>query len=107
MTTDDDRPNVGDFQELIRSRAERRLPEGSRCGIHGDDTTSGRCATCDGQEATERREYEELTPAERLVYDDKGQRGGTHAECMEAVEAAHGLAGELLDEVDILKAMKP
>lgn len=24
-----------------------RLPEGTRCGIHGDPTESGRCASCD------------------------------------------------------------
>jgi hypothetical protein len=27
--------------------AEAKLPDGSRCGIHGTDTTSGRCADCD------------------------------------------------------------
>lgn len=42
-----DPPNQED--PMTMTDPDQKLPDGSRCGIHGDDTTSGRCASCDAE----------------------------------------------------------
>jgi hypothetical protein len=36
---------------MTDTTAARRLPEGSRCGYHGEPTETGRCASCDAERA--------------------------------------------------------
>ena len=71
---------------------------GRTCGIHGDDTSSGRCATCDRNarsalaeaEALVRADQEGTTPQDLAVLADKAVR-------MAAGMREHLAAGSLLD----------
>lgn len=66
-----------------------RLPEGTRCGIHGDPTESGRCATCDqeaGRPYARAGDEDAITKGTRIVYlsvavpvDEEGHLAGAPA----------------------------
>lgn len=51
------------------------LPTGSRCGWHGDDTTSGRCSTCDAN-VTVFGDPLSDGDIEKLVEAERGYRDG-------------------------------